>query len=82
MRDSANRLLLNALLKAWALPSDAMINPWQARFLLQCSRLCWRSSSIALQTLTSITACGQKSPGWKIPVHSTSSGLRRIKTHV
>jgi hypothetical protein len=27
MRDSANRLLLNALLKAWALPSDAMIYP-------------------------------------------------------
>jgi hypothetical protein len=27
MRDSASRLLLNALLKAWALPSDAMIYP-------------------------------------------------------
>jgi hypothetical protein len=27
MRDSANRLLLNALLKAWTLPSDAMIYP-------------------------------------------------------
>jgi hypothetical protein len=26
-----------------------------------------------LQTLASIAACGQKSPGWKIPVHSTVS---------
>jgi hypothetical protein len=27
-------------------------------------------------------ACGQKSAGWKIPVHSPFSGLQRNKTHV